>query len=577
MSMEAIRQLNSGGLKLKTNFTAKSVAANISANRSVIASRYSIFGSNSMFTPANRMGGTPKYASSSMISRGINRQSMSYVGGDIPVSSASYSQNVTMGTSSAFNAGNAIGMILGAAPSILGALNQIGVFGSNDKTSNKQNLDSISDLSNTAATLSGNADIQGLLSDLKVTSGTDSATLRNAIGKANGKLTEMQGQTPQIQAEAQQADGMKEEIAGMVETASKEVQDASTKLGEAKQSVEGAKDGVTKAKSQLSQAMKDKGITNQAYIDARTERVSAETHKKSADAKYTTAKDNTKSALNDKNIAKANLDKTPKTTGNPPVPNPEYAAAERAYKEAELKYNEAQKAEEAAKKEAEQADQALKKAETKESEAHDKLDDAEKAVADSKDAFKEQEEGLKNSQKLLDKAKTNKEKCESDKKVAEAKQKDVVDYAEKINDTAGKLQTHLKDIETLQKAVTDAQAKLPKVAAKEAKESNRLGQKITNNTNENKELEKKYDFFDNKTSKSERKAFEKRNANLEENQSLKKQKIQVDNNVSDSKFVSSMSTSGYQKGTNNETGNTFYLKDGVAISEEAYKKGTGES
>lgn len=134
MSMEAIRQLNSGGLKLKSNFSAKSVAANISANRSAIASKYSIFGSNRMFTPANRMGGTPKYASSSMISRGINHQSMRYVGGDVPVSSASYSQNVTMGTSSAFNAGNAIGMILGAAPSILGALNQIGVFGSGNDT-----------------------------------------------------------------------------------------------------------------------------------------------------------------------------------------------------------------------------------------------------------------------------------------------------------------------------------------------------------------------------------------------------------------------------------------------------------
>ncbi len=138
MSMNAIRQLNSGGLKLKSNFTAKSVAANISANRGTIASRYSTFGTSSIFTPANRMGGTPKYASSSMISRGLNHQSMRYVGGDIPVSTASYSQNVTMGPSSAFNTGSTIGMILGAAASILCAQSQIGVCGSGDKTRQKQ-------------------------------------------------------------------------------------------------------------------------------------------------------------------------------------------------------------------------------------------------------------------------------------------------------------------------------------------------------------------------------------------------------------------------------------------------------
>ena len=191
MTMDAIRQLNSGGLKLKTNFTAKSVAANISANRSAIASKYSIFGSNSMFTPANRMGGTPKYASSSMISRGINHQSMRYVGGDVPVSSASYSQNVTMGTSSAFNAGNAIGMILGAAPTVLGALNKMGLFGGDKGATNvsaSAALNSASQISNTAISLSGSGDVQGAISNMELASTQDSAALRGAISDSKCKV-----------------------------------------------------------------------------------------------------------------------------------------------------------------------------------------------------------------------------------------------------------------------------------------------------------------------------------------------------------------------------------------------------
>ena len=128
----AMHKLNTGGLKLQSNFSAKSVAANITANRGAAASlvKGGGFGSNLLFTPARRMGGTPKYMSASQLSRAVNGQNMRFVsGGGIPAySGVSYAQNFSMGTSNAFNNGMGLGATLNLAMQLAGGLKQLGVF-----------------------------------------------------------------------------------------------------------------------------------------------------------------------------------------------------------------------------------------------------------------------------------------------------------------------------------------------------------------------------------------------------------------------------------------------------------------
>lgn len=165
MSMNAIRQLNSGGLKLKSNFSARSVAANVAANRGSAAamvknSNYT-FGSNLLFTPARRIGGTPRYASSSALSRALNGQNMRFVsGGGIPAySGVNYKQNFTMGTSNAFNAGMGVGSMINLGLSALKQLSDMGIIGGKKDVTPQGAGDALLDktnLSNLATTVTGN-------------------------------------------------------------------------------------------------------------------------------------------------------------------------------------------------------------------------------------------------------------------------------------------------------------------------------------------------------------------------------------------------------------------------------------
>lgn len=125
-------------LKLNSRFNAQTIAGNISANRSGSAamlkgSGYNTYGTNLLFTPPRRMGGTPQYMSSGAISRAMNGQNMRFVSGGIPAySGVSYNQNVTMGTSSAFNTGMGIGATLNLAMQLAGGLKELGLFGSKE-------------------------------------------------------------------------------------------------------------------------------------------------------------------------------------------------------------------------------------------------------------------------------------------------------------------------------------------------------------------------------------------------------------------------------------------------------------
>lgn len=140
MSMSSIRQLNSGGLKLKTNFNAKAIARNMASGRSLAASfvkgGYNTFGSNSIFTPARRIGGTPRYMNAAQISSRFNGQNFSYAGESIPsYSGVNYAKNFTMGTSDAFNTGMGVGSLLNLGISAYQQLKDMGIISSKDSSS----------------------------------------------------------------------------------------------------------------------------------------------------------------------------------------------------------------------------------------------------------------------------------------------------------------------------------------------------------------------------------------------------------------------------------------------------------
>ncbi|MBO6181442.1 hypothetical protein J6O86_07140 [bacterium] len=212
--MNAIRQLNSGGLKLKSNFSAKSVAANVAANRgsaaAMVKSSNYTFGSNLLFTPANRIGGAPRYASSSALSRALNGQSMRFVGGGgIPAySGVNYKQNFTMGTSNAFNAGMGVGSMINLGLSALKQLSDMGIIGGKKDVTPQGAGDKLLDktnLSNTATTItSGNftsslsgaksfAEVNKIENDIKQKKATLNTDYKEVGTKATANVDEILG------------------------------------------------------------------------------------------------------------------------------------------------------------------------------------------------------------------------------------------------------------------------------------------------------------------------------------------------------------------------------------------------
>ncbi len=130
MSMNAIRQLNSGGLKMKSNFSTGSVAANISANRggmaSLVRGNSGGFGANGLFTKSNPIGRGSKYASAGQISRMVNRPAGQVRGLSAPVVSGSYTRDISFQPSNSANIGSVLGTLAGMLPMAMMGINQLG-------------------------------------------------------------------------------------------------------------------------------------------------------------------------------------------------------------------------------------------------------------------------------------------------------------------------------------------------------------------------------------------------------------------------------------------------------------------
>lgn len=523
MSVHAA-QLNKTGYVAKTSLSSSSVASGTGANKGTAAglmrkSGYSTYSSLGPFTKSQPVGRQIQAMNANAIASRANRpagQSWAYT----PQSTM---QEVKQIQVQAPDTGTKWWQAaLYAAPTLVGALGAGMELFSGPKSNPTGNNVTTPPASSVPS--SSSSEVQGLLNNLRSAGAMDSGTLYNAIAEANGKLSEMQGQTPQIQAEAQSANDLKGQVQEKVTEAAGNVSTAKSDLGEAKRTVDVSEQAVTKAEAGLKEAMNAKGIKNDQFINAHSNTIKAEAHAESMKAKHSSATAAKGQAQSDVARAETDLSKTPKTKPGPnntEVPNePAYSNAQRAVEQAKLKLQQAEQAEKDAAAAENSANDALTKARASEESAKAELSDAEKQVVDSQDAFSAQEKGLSEAQKGLDNAKTVQEICTDTLERMQEEEKSVKEWAQSITDQTGKLQTHLKDIEDLQKGIEAANKQLEKLQAQEGKEKASIDKKITKNEDKIATLNKNNNFLDAESSKSERKDFAKMTGLESENNAL---------------------------------------------------------
>lgn len=589
MSMNAIRQLNSGGLKLKSNFSARSVAANVAANRGSAAamvknSNYT-FGSNLLFTPARSIGGTSKYASSSVLSRAFNGQNMRFVsGGGIPApaySGVSVNKNFAVLPSGAFNAGFGIGSSVSLGIAILKQLNDMGIIGGSKEVKPQGTGDDLvakANLSNTATTVtSSNANTQMVLNSLREASSP--AELRSAIANANGALSGMQSKTTDLTAKANMAETQKNDLQKEVETKGNAVQTLANKLNGCEGKVRKAESEKLTAEKGLEDAYKQQGITDQAFINADKELTCATQQKADASQNKTNKETALNSAINELSQAETTLANTPKTisdgTGKQ-VPNePAYSNAQRAVEQAKIK-------KEQCAKDLKAAEQQLQKAETALTNANKKYEDAKTAaklsdeqIQKANTAVKTQKDALINAQKTVDTVKQEQTDMKSEHEQAQKLHDEAKAWQQTLSGAAGELQTHLQDVEKLKNAITSANEKLVKMNNSEDQEYTHNAGKINQNNAENTEITNKFNFSDNQIDKGEKRALSKFNKNDAQNRTLSARQNEIRRDQSDRDFITSLGQNG--TGMNPETGKTFYVVNGQLTTEEAYNKANGIS
>ncbi len=586
MSMNAIRQLNSGGLKLKSNFSAKSVAANVAANRgsaaAMVKSSNYTFGSNLLFTPANRIGGAPRYASSSALSRALNGQNMRFVsGGGIPAySGVSYNKNFTMGTSNAFNTGMGVGSTINMLLQLGGIAKDIGLFGGN--TNIPQNTGDVllaqTNLGNTATTItSGNTNTQMVLNSLREAS--TPGELRSAIANANGTLSGMQSKTTDLTAKANMAEAQKNDLQNEVETKGNAVQTLANKLNGCEGKVKKAEADKLAAEKGLEDAYRQAEITDKAFIEADKELTCATQQKEDATQNKINKETALTSAQNELNQAEATLASTPKTisdgTGKQ-VPNePAYSNAQRAVEQAKIKKEQCEKDLKAAEQQLQKADTALTDAKKKYDEAKTAANLSEDQVDKANTAVQTQKDALINAQKHVDDVKQEQTDMKSDHEKAIKLRDEAVAWQQTLSGAAGELQTHLQDVQKLQSAIAKANERLTTMNNNEDQEYTYNSSQINKNNTENAEIKNKFNFNDDKIDKGEKRALNTFNRNDAQNRTLSSRQNEIRRDQSDRKFINNLGLNG--TGTNPETGKTFYVLNGQLTTEEAYNKANGIS
>ena len=448
-------------LKLNSRFNAKTVAGNISANRGGSAvmlkgSGYNTYGTNLLFTPSRRMGGTPRYMSSSQLSRALNGQNMRFTSGEIPsYSGVSYNRNVTMGTSSAFNTGMGIGATLNLAMQLAGGLKELGLFGNKEAAAPKTNTDKLNDAvnslggNNMAMTVPVSSDVSGTISAME--NATDKASLSEAISSAEQQLGSITNEQSVYEAEAANEQAQLNELQGQTESLKQAESDANNEVKGQERTVESftqTRDGMQleaeKIDAQYGQAVSEYNKAHDAHVDAQSARDGAKANAETANNNLTEARNNTKSAQTSFNEAKAAYDSCPKTRINPATqqqePNePQLSEARAKMNIAQERLREAQLKEKNAETCKTQADDKLKVAEDNVKSTEKTEADALKKKNDIADSLKDKQAEIKNFESKL---KKQQDLLDTQKGILEAKR-------EKADAATQALEIHQQKMESL--------------------------------------------------------------------------------------------------------------------------------
>lgn len=421
-------------LKLNNSFNAQTIAKNITANRSGISammknSGYNTYGTNLLFTPPRRMGGTPQYMSSGAISRMANGQNMRLVSGFPDLgSTTAINRQVNIGTSSAYNAGVGVGSGLNIAFQVAGLLKDLGVFsknkvpvtpqGAGDRLTNQIN----NTFGNMAVTVPVSSDISGTISAME--NATDKASLSAAISSAEQQLGSITNEQSVYEAEAANEQSQLKELQGQtsgLEKTQQETASEANQMGNTVKTMSQQRDvkqsEADKIDKQYGQAVSEHTKAHDAHIDAQSARDGAKANAETANNNLIEAKNNTKSAQTSFNEAKAAYDNCPKTRINPSTqqqePNePQLSEARAKMNIAQERLREAQIKEKDAETCKTQADEKLKVAENNvksteraETDALDKKNNIANTLKDKQAEIKKFEGELKTQQDKLDAAK----------------------------------------------------------------------------------------------------------------------------------------------------------------------------
>ena len=461
MSMQAIRQMNNGGLKLKSNFNMRALANNIGSNRAGAAnmlksSNYSHFGSNALFTKSNPIGRSAKYASSAQISGMVNRPAGQRSAYNAPIGGyATYSQSVNFGNSSAMSAASAIGMILGMAPMLK---NSVESLVGNHKTSAGDDLLNKTNLSNTAVTLPVSSDISGTVAAME--NATDKASLSEAISSAEQQLGGISNEQSIYDAESAKEQSQLQELQGQTSSLQQAQTDAASEANTMEQTVKtmSKQRDVKQAEAdqidkQYGQAVSEHSKAHDAHTNAISARDGAKSQVELADNNLKEARNNTKSAQNSFNEAKAAYDNCPRTRINPVTqqeePNEPQLSEARAkmniaqekLREAQIKEKDAETCKADADKKLEIAEDNVKSTEKAEAEALKNKDNIAKNLKNKQAEIKKFESELKTKQDNLDAAKGKAERAR-----------------EKFNAASDALENHQQKMESLNCATKLADA-----------------------------------------------------------------------------------------------------------------------
>ena len=563
-------------LKLNNSFNAQTIAKNITANRSGISammknSGYNTYGTNLLFTPPRRMGGTPQYMSSGAISRMANGQNMRLVSGFPDLgSTTAINRQVNIGTSSAYNAGVAVGTGFNVAFQVAGLLKDLGVFSNNKvpitPNTNSGKLDAgLAGLGGnpTAATVPLSSDISGAINGMS--SAQSSGELRSAIASANGQLSSLNNQSGELKNMADFAEKNIDTYATCKKEAETKVGDLNSQVNQGEKSVATAKDSLKAAYGVLS----DK---QSKYVDAHSNKIIAEQRKADAESHVPAAEQAVSTAQGRIDAVNSQLN----GLGNSPEEQVRKTQLKIELKEAEAEKKAAEERLTAAKKAVTDAGQALKEAETIEDNSKTALEEAKEKVPEENDKVKAEESKLQTIVKSQDTAKQELETAKSEMEIAENTYKE-------LSEAGPKFKAHTDNILKLQTEIEKYSKELTKMEEKEAKNLAKVDQSIEKNEAEINRLNGKYDFSDEKTSKGEQRALGKKSGLVDANGQLTQQQVGLKGLQSDTDFIKNMLSGQPTKiGKNGEryytgrtpSGATVYYKENIPITKEMFDAGT---